>query len=367
MSLDYLMRLQHAAQNAPMQSLMSIGNTLGQMAGARGQSDFMTAAMDAFKDGDISPAKLQDFQRQYPGVPAQEIWKVAGQIGTQVEAQSMKDAGNAFAEQLLSTTPDKWTPENIGKMVEGLSLSTDAKRKFATQFVPKLIQINAERIKAKRGELAPIGAGGSMNLTTGEKIAPVREPSEMDKAIQSYRDKNPTATYDEAYNAVKHPPKEDMSHSTIVEKSKDGKYERHIQWNPQTKRYDIAASQWALVKPEGTAAEKETSIADYKKVADFVSILNDPNKEASAADIEAGRAMASVAGYDLVNQSKTEKTIFGLGPEKTVNNWVLVKKQGAAAPVATVQPPAGFTDSGRTSGGKKVYISQDGKSAWVQP
>ena len=36
-------------------------------------------------------------------------------------------------------------------------------------------------------------------------------------------------------------------------------------------------------------------------------------------------------------------------------------------PAKEVLPPEGFVDTGRTSGGKKVYRSVDGKKAWVQP
>jgi hypothetical protein len=34
---------------------------------------------------------------------------------------------------------------------------------------------------------------------------------------------------------------------------------------------------------------------------------------------------------------------------------------------AATTPPAGFADSGKTSNGKKVYLSKDGKKAWVEP
>ena len=36
-------------------------------------------------------------------------------------------------------------------------------------------------------------------------------------------------------------------------------------------------------------------------------------------------------------------------------------------PAKEVLPPEGFVDTGRTSGGKKVYRSVDGKKAWLQP
>lgn len=49
--------------------------------------------------------------------------------------------------------------------------------------------------------------------------------------------------------------------------------------------------------------------------------------------------------------------------------WDAVPFAGGSKPLASAAsaPPAGFRDSGRTSGGKQVYISADGKSAWVSP
>jgi hypothetical protein len=50
--------------------------------------------------------------------------------------------------------------------------------------------------------------------------------------------------------------------------------------------------------------------------------------------------------------------------------WDAVPFRGgnpSASQAAPSAPPTGFRDSGRTSGGKKVFISADGKNAWVSP
>ena len=51
---------------------------------------------------------------------------------------------------------------------------------------------------------------------------------------------------------------------------------------------------------------------------------------------------------------------------RAVWDWYDKKKEPEEPPQA-VNPPEGFRDTGRTSNGKKVYISADGKKAWIQP
>jgi hypothetical protein len=58
----------------------------------------------------------------------------------------------------------------------------------------------------------------------------------------------------------------------------------------------------------------------------------------------------AVAPSEAVDRARSEITISSSGG-------------GASSPA----PPAGFRDSGRTSGGKKVFVSADGKNAWVAP
>jgi hypothetical protein len=60
----------------------------------------------------------------------------------------------------------------------------------------------------------------------------------------------------------------------------------------------------------------------------------------------------AITASEAVAQAMSESPLSTSGPSPS------------GAPSA---PPAGFRDSGRTSGGKKVYISADGKSAWVAP
>lgn len=58
----------------------------------------------------------------------------------------------------------------------------------------------------------------------------------------------------------------------------------------------------------------------------------------------------AITASEAVAQAMSESPLSTSGPSK-----------------AAVSPPSGYRDSGRTSGGKKVYVSADGKTAWVAP
>jgi hypothetical protein len=60
---------------------------------------------------------------------------------------------------------------------------------------------------------------------------------------------------------------------------------------------------------------------------------------------------------DASNQGKS------LTPQEAVRMARVSVKGGAAA----ANPPKDYKDSGKTIGGKKVYVSPDGKKGWTAP
>lgn len=123
MDLGTLVKLQTAADQAPMQYMGELTNALSDTIRNRNSRSMEQDAMKFFGDGNVSMDKIQQFQQMYPGVPAVEVMKQAATIGTQVEAQAMKDMYNtvgsiiqenggkldpkAFSEAMLKFTPQQ--------------------------------------------------------------------------------------------------------------------------------------------------------------------------------------------------------------------------------------------------------------------
>jgi hypothetical protein len=121
----------------------------------------------------------------------------------------------------------------------------------------------------------------------------------------------------------------------------------------------------------GQSGTKEPKSTDRKRLGDMVSIATKNGKqEPSASDILLINKEAETHGLEFkkVVTGKTDKrhipgTNIEWGGEET-GEWRLVDREGGQ-PESKAQPPAGFTDSGKTSGGKKVYVK--GNQAWVEP
>lgn len=122
----------------------------------------------------------------------------------------------------------------------------------------------------------------------------------------------------------------------------------------------------ALIRASKGSDDK---IIDDKRLADWIATVTEGGKEPSDIDVQLIRKAASKLGYDF---KKTPGTKYhrAIGDWKIPGTeseegggWSLVDAMGSGGADAT--PPPGFVDSGRTSGGKRVYVKGD--QAWVAP
>lgn len=130
MDLGTLVKLQTAADQAPMQHLGELTNSISGIIQNRNARSMEQDAMKFFGDGNVSMEKIQQFQQMYPGVPAVEVMKQAATIGTQVEAQQMKD---------IYGTIGSMVQENGGKIEPKLFM--DAMQKFSPSVRGKFMQL----------------------------------------------------------------------------------------------------------------------------------------------------------------------------------------------------------------------------------
>lgn len=113
----------------------------------------------------------------------------------------------------------------------------------------------------------------------------------------------------------------------------------------------------------------DDKIIDDKRLADWIATVTGGGKEPGDADVQLIRKAARKLGYDFKKTpgTKYHRELFGItipGTEgEEGGKWSLVDAMGSGGADAT--PPPGFVDSGRTSGGKKVYVKGD--QAWVAP
>ena len=63
----------------------------------KGARTFQQDAIEFFKDGNVSPQRLQEFSRKYPNVDPAETWKVASSVATQAKAQKLRTYGANLA------------------------------------------------------------------------------------------------------------------------------------------------------------------------------------------------------------------------------------------------------------------------------
>jgi hypothetical protein len=120
----------------------------------------------------------------------------------------------------------------------------------------------------------------------------------------------------------------------------------------------------------GTAlkpAMAPTSI-DNVRLLKMVNDATADGKEPTANEVEIIKTEAAKSGYDF-KKLTGKSAAYGLpGIDKPLwggnetSAWQLVPKEAGAT---AVNPPPGFVDSGRTSGGKKVYVKGD--QAWIAP
>jgi hypothetical protein len=162
-ALTTLLRMQAGYNDQDMQGVDKLAQTLGGLIQGSGQRDFRRAAINYFKDGDISPERIQQFSSMYPGVDPAEVFMVAGGVAKQREAQDMKDAGRTMISLFESAPLEELSdPQKLMKRVKALGLKPGVEEKMAQHF-PKLIEMSQGIFKHRREmEMGPqVGAHGN--------------------------------------------------------------------------------------------------------------------------------------------------------------------------------------------------------------
>jgi hypothetical protein len=80
------------------QSGSNLMDTITSSIREQGQRSFQQDAIEFFKDGNVSPQRLQEFSRKYPNVAPEETWKVASAVASQAKAQKMNNYGKSLVD-----------------------------------------------------------------------------------------------------------------------------------------------------------------------------------------------------------------------------------------------------------------------------
>jgi hypothetical protein len=103
-------------------SSLGLVDQVAQMARERGQRAFSQDAINFFKDGNISPERIQQFSQMYPNVDPAEAWKVAAAVGSQYKAQKMKDMFSMVSNK-MKETGGKIDEKTLSDMFQGVDPS----------------------------------------------------------------------------------------------------------------------------------------------------------------------------------------------------------------------------------------------------
>ena len=103
--------------------------------------------------------------------------------------------------------------------------------------------------------------------------------------------------------------------------------------------------------------EKDEKIIDLKRLTDMIANAREGGK-------------VTPTEQDVLVIDKAARSLgFKYEPfERTVKNWrgkETKEMDYRLVPLQTIAPPSGFTDSGRKSGGKRVFVK--GNQAWIEP
>ncbi len=206
--MSYIQQLQDVRNpNSPMGALNQLAGSIGNVwQGYQGRTDEQDA-IKFFMEKDVNPQTIQEFSSTHPQMPLMDVYKTAGTLATQKEAQSMKDMtktltnaisnGAQMDEKLIPSLFPNATPQQLGKFQTILTGMQQA-------------GLNFKSLKEK-DRFKPIGAQGLYDTETkgiigqpAEKTTPLQDALKA-KMLEVDPDTTEPYTAAKAYSLVAHP------------------------------------------------------------------------------------------------------------------------------------------------------------------
>jgi hypothetical protein len=198
------------------QSGSNLMDTITSSIREQGQRSFQQDAIEFFKDGNVSPQRLQEFSRKYPNVAPEETWKVASAVASQAKAQKMNNYGKSLV--------DYWKEKKAkGETINQDDISKIIPAEDVREFMPHMEQLykmfSPEVMKLSENDRVLKKVNGKWE----EEISPIKkEPisTTEGQAIASLMKKKNektgnTYTYDEAYLEIKKESKPENEGSSL--------------------------------------------------------------------------------------------------------------------------------------------------------
>jgi hypothetical protein len=217
--MSYLQQLQDVRNpNSTMGALNQLGSSIGNAyQGYQGRTD-EEDAVKFFTANPINPETVQTFYSSHRQMPLQDVYKYAGAIETQKNAQTMKNAGKSFMDFLKNTDTKNITMDKVMTFMKSQNMTPEAEQEFITQHVPKALEF-AKSMKLESKVLNPndvwleesgTAGGKAVEIGRGLQTEPVeKEKTDLAKAIASQmlekKEDGTTYTAAEAYRMVVHP------------------------------------------------------------------------------------------------------------------------------------------------------------------
>jgi len=337
--IGQLMALQQRINEQEREDIRNIGRTVGDIFAQRGQRSFEKNAIDFFTREGVSPQAINRFQSMYPHVPATLIYHWAGEIGKQQEAQDMEDMFASFQSAVANIKdPSELTPELIARVVKNPA------------YLPKFVEVfKAYKDLYPDVKWLPLGEGEQQFQTIGGK--PTGE-------VISGKERANVSIFDAKTGVSKKVTRTEADKLIDTGKwteGKPGKLEDRYEpfghgqmWDKKTGKI-IKVPTSGIGRSTGRSTEKRVAYRDTVTGAIHYYNVNNPKD----------RETLTKFGAQLMPVSQQNKK------SATERLEDLVGMRGKFG--KKLVPPAGYKLSTKTVKGKPVYISPDGKHAWIAP
>ena len=343
--------------------ISSLIENLGGMYGDTKVRGFHNDIANLFTTEGVSPETLQKARSMYPNVNPKEILGTASAIDTQKKAQTMKDIGKTISS-IVKNSQGELNLQEVLKQAFGEN------PELGEQVMqnPELLKGIAGLIKTTQEETKILGQGDTLVNVSGKPIATglpqdnlvdmttpdnmhvkIRESQVAAKIAEGYKEglpiKEAKGTKIKLYKNGK--VMDNIIEGSAKEESlrNAGWMDEHLQYKPETEKPE---------KPKTPEQVRDDYIKVQNEILKTIEALkqtDDPDEQ----EILKGKLAALGKEIESIEE---EKPWFGKNTKK-------VKfKNKATAPTTGKKPPAGYKDTGRTMGGKKVY--SDGKNALVE-
>ena len=126
------------------------------------------------------------------------------------------------------------------------------------------------------------------------------------------------------------------------------------------------------MQEEGLEIRRQKAIDDKKKTASegswgYIGTTEDGKKIVQQHSKSGAVRLKDMPGDEAIQaKPKASKGDDAIDKLAAMAGIKPTAKPAAKDSTKSSTPPTGYTDSGKTSGGKKVYISPDKKTAWVE-